>query len=193
MRHLTIAVTALYAIATYAGDKDVIVTNEPSAAVPVSVQNAPTIVEYRYVGLTTVQDSGLFELDGLFGIAAMHKACANEYPGSRAASIPEAYFRNDSDTRAAWLVPQGPMIVTTNSPIATSPYSAVDAITGISVGFVAGSGECETCALAFAYCSQYTSNTGRGPISLGDGRVEDIVCSSTLPVACSAPVAVPVQ
>ncbi|MEJ2453502.1 MAG: hypothetical protein P8103_05030 [Candidatus Thiodiazotropha sp.] len=135
MRHLAVAVFTFYTMGSYAGDKDVHVINEPSEAVPVVVQNAPTIVEYRHVGLTTVHATGLFEFGGLFAIAAMNKACASEYPGSRAASISEAYFRDDRDTSATWLAPQGPMIVTTNSPRATSPYSAIDATTGISVGF----------------------------------------------------------
>jgi len=193
MRHLIIAVTALYGIASYAADKDVLVINEPASPVPVVVQNTPMIVEYRYVGLTTVEDAGLFAFGGLFGIAAMNKACASEFPGSRAASINEAYFRDDTDTRLAWVVPQGPMIAATNLPIATSPFSAVDAITGTLVGFVPGSGDCEACVLAFAYCSQYTSEAGRGPVSTGDGRVVEGNCSFVLPVACSAPVAIRAQ
>ena len=63
--------------------RDVNVTNDETSPVPVNPQ---TIVEWRYVGLTTAEDDGRFEFATLLGIAAMNKACAADFgPGARAA------------------------------------------------------------------------------------------------------------
>ena len=185
-----------------AGDKtiDVNVANVPEvlvvneAPIPVVIQNgAQTIVEWRYVGRTHALDAisvGSFRYGGFSGIAAMNKACADEYPGARAATISEG-LKMDSpeaiNTRM-WLVPGG--LVTTVVSTA-SGYDVVDAATGAGVGV---NGASEAQARGKAYCIRYTrgSDSLAAPILLWHGAIDLSLCSNTLPVACSAPVAIPV-
>lgn len=182
---------------------DVDVKNDESSPVPVNVindesspvpVNAQTIVEWRYVGLTAFEDDGRFEFGGLIGIAAMNKACADETygfgPGARAASIAEALQRDDlsSEIRVGWVAPAGPMV--------TEPFGAdfypVDASTGRHTGRAAAT---PFFAISGAYCARYqlSDTSFRGVATSGvDAHILVASCATTRPVACSAPVAIPV-
>ena len=176
-----------------AGDKDVVVTNDATSPIPVEIQNgAQTIVEWRYVGHTRDPDAkktGDFEYGGLRGIAAMNKACADEYPGARAATISEG-LQMDSPAEFeafSWLVPGGSM----TAVLAPNDYEAHDAATGPQVG-IAKLTAAE--ALVVAYCHRYTNGQSDkvAPILASVGEILLGACSLDLPVACSAPVAIPV-
>jgi len=169
------------------------VVNDSTTPIPVTVQNgAQTIVEWRYIGLTTFEDDGQFLFGGLFGVAAMNKVCAAEFgPGARAASLSEAYFRDDAavETRSGWVAPGGPMLLAPNPP-ATLIFP-VDAATGARVG--AGNASADF-AIVLAYCARYSTGVParRGPAINRLGLNESTECSVTRPVSCSAPVAIPV-
>ena len=175
--------------------KDVIVTNDETSPVPVTIQNGvQTIVVWRYVGLTTFENDAAFLFVGLSGIAAMNAVCAAEFgPSARAATIAEAQFRTAStagsaEARLGWLVPGGPMIPARTT---TDLYRPLDAATGGGVGFTQVSPHV---ALSLAHCSRYTLNaTSVGGSSVNRfGNQVVSSCNLILPVACSAPVAIPV-
>ena len=172
---------------------DVVVVNDGNSPIPVTVQNGvQTIVEWRYIGLTTFEDDGLFLFGGLFGVAAMNKVCAAEFgPGARAASLSEAYFRDDAavETRSGWVAPGGPMLLATDQSLAV--FFPIDAAAGAQVGesFLSPG-----FAISQAYCARYRTGFGtvQGSRILANGAQVLGACNVTLPVSCSAPVAIPV-
>ena len=171
---------------------DVFVVNDKDSPLPVTIQNGvQTIVEWRYVGLTTDEDDGRFEFEGLVGVAAMNKMCAVEYgAGARAASIAEAYFRDDGllDDRLGWLAPAQPMMILKSQ---SQILVAVDAPSGQHVGV---STESTREAARTAYCTRYQSESDvtLGPVIFPEGITGASNCISKRPAACSAPVAIPV-
>ena len=190
------------------GAAPVEVKNGPNNPVPVEVISSQldpvtvsdqTIIEWRYIGLTQTEDDGEFQYGGLEGVGAMNKACAAEFgPSARAASIQEAFFRDDGavDTRRGWVAPSGPMIVAryaSGGDPQGGPFVAKDAATGINVG---QSSITDERALTVAYCIHYGSITLFDPLDsvsvTSNGRIFSEGCDSVLPVACSAPVSVPV-
>ncbi len=175
--------------------KNVNVTNDEASPIPVTIHNTvPTIVEYRYIGLTTHVDDGDFEFGNLKGLAAMNKACSSEFGfTARVATITEALFRDDAitDTRDGWLAPSGPMT------FGVEPFDfrragqfPIDQATGFRLGAtVLGT----TLAAQYAFCGRYTAPEVFfiAPVIESTGLVATGSCSIAKPVACSAPVAMP--
>ena len=150
-----------------------------------------TITEWRYIGLTQFEDTGQFEFGGLNGVAAMNKVCAAEFgPGARAANIREAHFRDDEaqDARSGWLAPGEPMIVA-----GEGLFYTMDAATGAYIN--AYGLPVEETAVERAYCDRYqaANPASTGPLVDSNGVVGWTLCGQTLPVACSAPVSIPVR
>lgn len=169
-----------HAAATFAGP--------PANTVKATAIN---VVEYRYVGLTQGETDGRVTTVGrsgenLAGVAAMHRLCAKEFgKEARAANIQEAYFRNDTDLRSAWLAPSSAAMQIVE--VAPSQFAAVDSATGLILG---NSGESEFSAIQGAYCLQYVRGANSpyaAPTSARDGLVDLSSCDNVLPVACSIP------
>jgi hypothetical protein len=201
------ATAVLMSSAVLAGEKDVIVINTPDVKVvndenepvPVMVQNTAKIVEYRYIGVTEFESNGLVEFGGLVGIAAMNKVCNAEFgPSSRAASIAEAFWRDDpQDLRKGWLVPRGPMSFVKGTAIGTDFFAAIDSSSGVAVS-AEGNADAVTAGL-LSYCGRYTQANEQGSVTTfgaatgGTGAVSGSLCDNIQPIACSAPVAIPIS
>ena len=157
----------------------------------VVVQATNTIVEYRFVGVTVEERDGSFGYGGLVGVSALHKLCADEFgPGARASTISESQFRGDDGAGQAWLAPGNtPMVIAATGPATWAPH---DAVTGDRVGNSFSSG---SAALGSAYCNSYSSasSNNSAPVSQSGAPVVPGTCNSNRPVACSAPVDIPVQ
>jgi hypothetical protein len=151
--------------------------------------NPATIVEYRAVGVTvatTVGRASATDVGGerIFGYSAMDKMCADEFgPGARAATSAEAGRRSFAVSGSSpWVVPTG----TVRAIASGSEWSAIDEANH-SVGFSSlGAGGAITSAACFKF--QSVSPQQGGPTI--DGAVSN--CETSLPILCSAPVAVPV-
>ena len=167
---------------------EVLVANDQSSPIPVTIPSAAqSIVEWRYIGHTVYADQGIFEYDGLLGIAAMNKACATEFGASaRAATISEALFVDSiADVEHQWLVPGASSMTLTYSAAYYTPF---DTATGTQVG---KPDQLQGPALVNAYCLRYTDDYGWGPTLTKNGAIGIEPCNSlSLPVACSAPVAI---
>lgn len=153
-----------------------------SVSIEESVENEPqALVEYRIVGYTVTRSPGLIEADSavgqLVGYAAMHELCDQQVTGNARAAFSEEALRPAAplfgQVGAAWLIPSSSM------------YSYDDA------------GE-----IAQTTCDWYTYeeppsdeeavfNTGIAFLP-SSGRIQPVSCTTALPVACSAPVAVSV-
>ena len=174
---------------------DVNVTNDETSPVPVTIQNGgQSIVEYRYVGLTpdatTGRISALFDGITLTGYAAMNKFCEAEFGvGARAATAGEALFRHDADSRAGWVVPDGGIVVLDQSPtfIAVSRHSHAR-FGGSNVGpeDAYERAACKSYSLDLFFVNSATVT----PSGFIDGRSQ---CADAFPIACSAPVLIPVS
>lgn len=164
---------------------DVNIVNTP---VPVTIENgARTIVDFRYVGVSSTVDDGRFEFEGLVGVAAMHRACQADYgSGARAASIRESLFRAAGEP-VAWIGP-GPIALFEDNVGAILPR---DMESGFPVGLARTN---SSAAVSSAYCSSYRSadEARSGPTIEMNGNVDAAACDDLLPVACSAPVVIPV-
>jgi hypothetical protein len=198
----------------FAGDKNVNVINTPgvmventpgvtvendsSSPVPVTIQNSSqTTVEWRYVGLTTLEKSGIWSSGSLVGIAAMNHECAKDFgSGARAASPAEALFRpnGDPDTRTGWLALGNRIEIIEEEIAAGTIYAAYDATTGHQLG------EFDTTprdALRLMACRFYSSNLNEdiAPAIRPNGDLVIAGCAPSnppMPAACSAPVTIPV-
>ena len=160
--------------------------------------NPMSVIEWRYVGLTEVEDDGEFSFGGLIGVAAMNKACAAKYPGARVSSIREAYFRNDADLRAGWLVPGGPILLVEDpdaSLTGNTLYTAYDSETGEFVSRTADGATAASSRVDQSHCNKYRRNTAKfnGPVTEASGAVSLEVCTEIRPAACSLPFGVPVS
>jgi hypothetical protein len=175
---------------------DANITNDSSNPVPVTVQGGTqTIVEYRYVGLTSADPtSGRVTALGnsntsLIGFAAMNKLCAEDYgPAARAATINEAFFRNDLDISDAWVVADGVDVYAIEFTVEGVPkkWAAVASSNGVSLGLPVGN---PYSAIRFSQCGQYTTDglSMQGSITRQHGQIGVATCDTILPVACSAP------
>lgn len=174
---------------------DVNVTNDDASPIPVTIQNTvPTIVEYRYLGLTNHADDGDFEFGNLKGLAAMNKACSSEFGfTARVATIAEALFRDDAatDARDGWLAPSGPMTFG-NARFDSLSFGkfAMDPETALRLGATV---RFTGLALQSAFCVRYSAPDDffLAPVIESTGLVSTASCSTVKPVACSAPVAMP--
>ena len=182
MKHILTLLFTIYAAATFAAP--------PEKSVKATVINA---VEYRYIGLTPGETAGGVTTVGssgetLLGVSAMHRLCANAFgEGARAANIQEAYFRDDTDTRLAWLAPSGSIQIV---EVASSQFAAVDSATGLILG---NSKASEFLAIQGAYCFQYVRSKSlfAAPVSSSNGLVNLAGCDNVLAVACSVPTQIP--
>ncbi len=159
------------------------------------------IIEYRFVGLTPETTDGEIRFGDssgiqIKGVAAMHRLCQKSYGNeARAATIQEAYFRNekDKDSRSGWVAPSGPILVLESGD---GSFIPMDASTGNDVGRRSSA----TVAMRFAYCGQYTHGiedtndpVWYGPVSSGGnfadkGTIYLSACDTEHAVACSIPV-----
>jgi len=156
-----------------------------------------TIVEYRYVGLASADPTdGRIEVAGsntsLIGFAAMNKLCADDYgPAARVATINEAFFRDDSDQRDAWVVADGVDVYvsefTSGNP---SKWAPVASSTGIRIGPI---GAIPFGLIQASQCFQYTQDSAsfEGPVTRASGEIFIVGCDTIHPVACSAPTVIP--
>lgn len=162
--------------------------NNPAEVI---VQSTKTIVEVRYVGVTTHLDDGEWEYPvggGVAGVAAMNRACRDDYgPGARAATIQDMLLAESPAD--SWLVPSDLAVAAVES--FQGFFIAVDASTGYQVG-----PEAPDTFLAFslAYCNRYLTgqSSGRGVV-MRLGGIGATFCDREFPAACAAPVVIPVQ
>lgn len=176
------------------------VTLENAEPVAVTIEDGPqTIVEYRLVGFTTEVVDGAPIFDVLLqGYPAMHKLCADEFgPNARAATsedVRRPLHATPPYPFETWIVPTG--IVVLFDPTDPDPLEAWRASDSVSQASVNAGDSGPREAAAAADCVQRNSSasvfwgvTHRPAF----GRTESARCNTILPVACSAPVSVPVS
>ena len=182
-------------VSVAAAPKDVVVKNDESSPVPVTVQNdGEVIIRWQLVGVSEHVDDGSFEYNGRGGIPAMNKACADTFgAAAHAADLSEAMAGGAFPPAAgdpAWLVPRSTPAVTFAR--GTQFFVAKDAVYGVDVGDIR---EFEDTARSIAYCGAYGLglNSFKGP-TVNDSTRPFLLanCNRVLPVACAAPVAIPV-
>ena len=172
------------------------VVNGAASPVPVIVQggDGPVLVEYRIVGYTTTAVNGAPSAPGgLFGVPAMHALCAAEVaPNSRVAFTVEAARPGPvTAVPLAWVLPTTLELVDDSGDfgdlwfIYEPPF--IHTVVGLddSAGAVVQQAECE------ARTSGSVAERGAA-FSPSFGMVF-ASCDTVLPIACSAPVAVPVS
>ena len=165
----------------------VTVENDPDSPVAVSVEdtvdNEPqSLLEHRVIGYTTTRSTGYIEADSAFGpmlgFAAMHELCTQQVPGATRAAFSHEALRPAAplfgQVEVAWVIP---------SP-ETYEYSNAGAIDRVS---------CEWYAAAPRAADEEASFATGLAFSPFSGRIQTVSCEVALPVACSAPVAVPVM
>jgi hypothetical protein len=176
--------------------EEVTVINDDESPVPVAPQ---TTVEYQVVGYTKSTD-GLVEAiasDGraIQGYAAMHRLCSGLGPSWRAATTAEfALSRNIPPApgvlHQAWVIPTEPVLLRTPGERGGA-YTAYDAASSI-----AASATTPQVALGSLSCNHFTFNGFPGSSgvlgSSDDQKFSKSGCDYDFPVACAAPVAVPV-
>lgn len=155
-------------------------------------------MEYRYVGLTTAVTDGTVNTTGdggfeLFGYAAMNKLCADEFGDSaRVATVEEALFRDDSDSREGWVAPGHTTVLVTIENRYVPVHTGV-LHNGVAVGKTTTTPEF---AQLEAACSGYRTieqASQTGPISMPFGGINLAVCNTDHRVACAAPVSIPAR
>ena len=174
---------------------DVNVTNDETSPVPVTIQNGgATIVEYRYIGVTTATTDGSAEATTpqsatLRGVAALHRMCAIEYggqhPGARAATLSESRFATDPlPHEAAWVVASG-VDVAENVALGARAY---DIATGKGVGSTEAAA---STAAGVSQCFGFVNALSQfsGPVVDTNGTYQLRTCDVARPVACAAPIA----
>ncbi|NIW25435.1 MAG: hypothetical protein GWN29_13210 [Gammaproteobacteria bacterium] len=165
----------------------VTIQNDSETPVAVSVEenvdNEPQgLVEFRIVGYTITRTAGLIEADSRFGpltgYAAMHELCQQQVRGSARAAfsseavLPAAPLVGQVDR--AWIIPAPSLF----------DYTDPAAISRISCDWY------ETIGSSVREETPFSTGLVFAPAS---GRISNAICETALPVACSAPVAVPVQ
>jgi hypothetical protein len=148
----------------------------------------PSAPRYEFVGLT--QDDGVeFAVWGSYGIAGMHKACDEYYPGSRMCTSEElirSHFIDlplpEEDCIWGWVQP-------VYAPVSPGSSDAVGMdVSGWSFGSEEGNLSCRGWSgngdwmkgLTFILCADIHSN--------GQGSFGPYSCREELPVTCCAPV-----
>jgi len=179
--------------------KSVIVQNE---SIAVTVENDSIAVttteaawEYRLVGFTAPTTGEISDSQGS-GLYAMHRICAKEVaPNARACFTNEIQRPAHNTTfpvnLAAWVIPSK-YVVERNSEgwIARDEGS----------GRVGESAISRTGAKAILNCVSYTSDSStfgqlslNGTVMFDSGGMGASSCTLSNPIACCAPVAIPVQ
>ena len=168
------------------------------AAPPAKKIIAQTLIEYHVVGYTAPTDGAIQRVDPvLTGVAAMHSLCAEVDPNARASFSNEA-IRSPAAAAApttAWVLPaQTEVMFLPDATNPTADWVAVDGVSGIATTkFPFGDPQS---AIGGALCEGYqsTSNIRSGlVVDTASGRVLKGNCESSRPIACSAPVAVPIS
>ena len=162
------------------------------------VNTAPrTLTEYRVVGYTAATDGAIQTADAsLTGVAAMHSLCADVDPNARAAFSDEAIRSPavEGAPAAAWIIPARTEVLFRPDVIDSRDWIAVDGVSGVLItGGVFGNPQP---AIAAAACLGYTSNISyRAGLILepASGRVLNQTCNNSVPIACSAPIVVPIS
>ena len=171
------------------------VENDDTNPVPVSIvdgeNGGQTITEYRLVGVTPTPTTGGISSGPSNGYKAMHELCHSQFTDSRACYASEASGPNTlpPGTPNAWVIRSRDVGFVIN-PDATNPYEAIDAGSGITV--FAGSGRI---AISNLDCNQYRlgdSGTTGQRVLIFSGGIESIPCDTPHPIACCAPVEVPI-
>lgn len=181
---------------------DVNVTNDETSPVPVTVQNgARTIAEYRVVGFTTTKTTGDIETTdasgaNVLGYSAMHRLCQVEVAANSRAATTSEYLltpQEPGDAPSAWLIPtEAVPLFVPDSSLENEDWVAYDPATQSNVTTRGGN---PGAALARLDCGGYTRGDNPNTGSVGSqifGRVFHSPCSDPRPVACAAPVEVPV-
>ncbi len=177
----------------------VIVQNDDSNPVPVVIQGSTqSIVEYRYVGDTSVDDvERAGDMEGLSdsnSFAVMHRLCRNSFEGGRAATISEVLLGSSFNDDGAWVIADGVNVyANTDLEDGTERWHATDSRTAIPIG--SGARVSAFLAADSAQCRHFTTDSAqdKGPIIDEDGNIRVVSCDSEYPIACSAPTIIQVQ
>lgn len=191
MNKFHFALFCLFTQSALAQQTDVNVTNTNS--IPVSVNNSPVLIEYRVVGFTTTLKSG----DIYKGYSGMHRLCAEEvHPSARAAFSVE-FIRSfiqpgDMPSVAPWIIPTNPR------PFYRPDLSEGDdhqwSASEEAGGRSAASSSNPRLAMENALnCEFYSNKRFNRSGLIGTSRgVKTSACNIKRPIACAAPVAIPV-
>jgi hypothetical protein len=147
------------------------------------------------VGYTAATDGAIETADAsLTGVAAMHSLCAEVDPNARASFSNEA-IRSPAVEGApefAWVIPaRTEVMFIPDATQTTNDWIAVDGVSGVATTKF-GFGDPQS-AIGGAVCEGYKSNSNIRSglvIETESGRVLKGNCEDSVPIACSAPVAV---
>jgi hypothetical protein len=175
------------------------VTNTDTMPVPVTVENfaetePQSIVEYRFVGLTTVTVNAKPEVAGFNGIPALHKLCQMEFGSNARAAFLEDTLRplqvESAEFGVAWIISSSVDI----SPTASNMWGLFDTRRGSFLSFESTPEGASSAAACFHFDSSSTVQNRFAPtFNPQDGRTGFALCNVDLPIACSAPFAIPVS
>ena len=161
-------------------------------------KRAKTLIEYRVVGYTAPTDGAIQRVDPMLnGVAAMHSLCAEVDPNARASFSNEAIRSPaiEGVPATAWVIPaRTEVLFIPDATQATNDWLAVDGVSGVATTKF-GFGNPES-AIGGAVCDGYqsASNIRSGlVIETASGRVLKGNCEESTPIACSAPVKVPIS
>jgi hypothetical protein len=164
---------------------NVTVQNDETNPVPVTIQ---TTTEWRVVGVTTTEVDGLVNHDGLIGNAAMHRLCQQEVgPTTRACFAAEAIRPTPFGGGLGWVIRSQNVTVI----LSGTDFIAIDG----------GTGEASPSSPTPRAAVQSLDCAGHGFNTIGvRGQVADLnfnitptsSCGSVHPIACCAPVVIPV-
>jgi hypothetical protein len=163
-----------------------------------SDERAKTLIEYRVVGYTAATNGAIQRVDPLLtGVAAMHSLCAEVDPNARAAFSDEAIRTPfvEGAPKFAWVVPARTEVMrVADATTINNDWIAVDGVSGVETtkfGFANPQS-----AIGRALCEGYQSNSRiRSGLVIGteSGRILKGDCDESMPIACSAPVVVPIS
>ena len=183
----------------------VTIENATESPVPVSIvdgggNGAQTITEYRVVGFTAATDGDITD-GSLRGVAAMHSLCAAVDPSWRAAFSDEARRSPAPDLTAVtlgtevWIIPTQPVPrFHPDAPVSTFDWIAIDHASGVILSDFHNNLQT---AISSAVCAGYGNASGTllglGWVPHSGKIVGGLSCNFPHPIACSAPVEVPIS
>ena len=167
--------------------------NEPVFAQDTSATQPATVVEHRWVGLTTTMTDGSIESGfGLLqGHSAMHSICANEVaPNVRACFTSEIVGSVVTGRLEAigWVIPTGYALHRNPSATAGGEWFAQDTATGITGTTVGDPSE----AYRSLSCGGFLDDETSGIVANASGFLQ-LSCGSRHAISCCAPMAIPVS
>ena len=184
----------------------VIVENDSQSPVPVSIVggggSGGQLIEYQVVGFTTTSTNGAPQANGgvgvtVLGVRAMNLLCKAEVaPNARAASVADYLRTRDMPAvpvGSAWLIASDTRVVFDPSLDHSVAWIAFEA----GAPGITGSSSSPVGAMGRMTCGHFQDDSfpSRAPIIVA-GTYESIAfgtCVAARPVACAAPVAVPVS